>query len=181
MLATNLFLLLFTIILCIYPLCATAQARIFSYNEKIGYESETKPIIWNQQVYDDGTVVLRIIRENVTRILKDRVCYLEKFSLRIIQLDGKVDEKDFDLGIQPFNYCRLLSENVEFMNFRLIRKNQVLVTYYNVTDLNDFQTYEEWGMIIDLDGNVKSRTSLGFTFVEKGPQQLISNSDITLN
>jgi len=71
-------------------------------------------------VYDDGTVVLRIVRENVATVFEDRVCYLEKFSLRIIHLNGIVDEKDINLGVQSFNYCRLVNVNLEFMNFHLI-------------------------------------------------------------
>src|SRR6266542_3768414 len=137
-------------------------------------------------LYDDGTVVLRIIRRNVASW--DQICLIEKFFLRIIHLDGTVDEKDIDLGIQPFNYCIQKANGlnfkyfVDFINYALIRKNQVLVTYYNATDLNDFHTYEEWGMIIDFDGNVKSRISFGFTFIEQRLQQLVSsNSEIMLN
>ena len=75
-------------------------------------------------------------------------------------------KKDIKLDIQPFNYCApstLAPFNVkngktvtffDYLDYHLIRKNHILITYYNATVINDIYTYKEWGMIIDLDGNV---------------------------
>src|SRR5688572_29353432 len=56
--------ILFAIILCVCPLCITAQTtkgRTFSYDEKIDYGPDVLPRIWGQRAYDDGIIVLRII------------------------------------------------------------------------------------------------------------------------
>ncbi|CAG8641567.1 15468_t:CDS:2 [Funneliformis mosseae] len=188
-LSTNLFSLLFAIILCVFPLYTTAQnakVRIFAHEETIDYGPKSLPRIWKQNTYDDGTAVVRIIRRNPA--IQGPVCLIEKLFLRIIHLDGTVDEKDLDLGIQPFNYCLFQSNNlgvdgqtVEFIDYYLIRKNQILVTYHNATDINDYYTYEEWGMVIDFDGNVKSRTLFGFAFVAPATQIITPNTNIKLN
>src|SRR3989337_1866637 len=86
--------ILFAIILCVYPLCTTAQTakeRTFSYDEKKYYGPKSLPRVWNQRTYDDGTIVLRIVRRNIT--IKEPICLIEKFFLRIIHLNGTVDEK----------------------------------------------------------------------------------------
>src|SRR6266498_5306257 len=71
----NLFLLPFAIILFVYPLYTTAQTKkegIFFYEEKIDYGSNVKLNGTIPQVYDDGTIVLRVIRTNVAKILTRR-------------------------------------------------------------------------------------------------------------
>src|SRR6266540_4560845 len=71
----NLFLLLFAIILFINPLYTTAQTKkegIFFYEEKIDYGPNVKFNGTIPQVYDDGTIVLRVIRTNVAKILTRR-------------------------------------------------------------------------------------------------------------
>ncbi len=206
----NLFLLPFAIILFVYPLYTTAQTKkegIFFYEEKIDYGSNVKLNGTIPQVYDDGTIVLRVIRTNVAKILTRRgpctggntiritkkgknysrtcirrdpeidpigdpnpsnstdppivtiksYCSLEKFSLRIIHPNGTVDEKDIDLkGIdKKINYCS------DGLKFYLIRKDQILVTYYNNTNNNTDDHYVERGMIIDFDGNVKDSIPFG--------------------
>ncbi|CAG8658403.1 1269_t:CDS:2, partial [Funneliformis caledonium] len=157
-------LLLFVItILCSYPICTVAQTRTFSYHEKFGYGPESQPLIWKQSVYEDGMIVLRVVRRN--HASTGGICFLEMLSLRIIHPNGTVDELDINLEIQSFNYCK--RGNAEYLDFHLIINDQILVTYHNATDPNDENTYEEWGMIIDFDGNVKSKISLGFKFVEE--------------
>ena len=49
------FLLIFAIILCIYPLFTTAEIRTFSHDEEKDYGSTALPrVIWKSKVYDDG-------------------------------------------------------------------------------------------------------------------------------
>ncbi|CAG8679520.1 8676_t:CDS:2, partial [Funneliformis caledonium] len=184
-LSTNLFSLLFAIILCVFPLYTTAQnakVRIFAHEETIDYGPKSLPRIWKQNTYDDGTAVVRIIRRNPA--IQGPVCLIEKLFLRIIHLDGTVDEKDLDLGIQPFNYCLFQSNNldvegqtVEFIDYYLIRKNQILVTYHNATDINDYYTYEEWGMIIDFD-DFDSLTQSTISTVDEGYAIVYANTSL---
>ncbi|CAB5217332.1 unnamed protein product [Rhizophagus irregularis] len=107
------------------------------------------------------------------------------FSLRIINLDGTVVEKNLKLDIQPLNYCvfQMISGSkwMEFLKYFLIRKNQILITYYNATDVNDPSTYVEWGMVMDFDGNISSRSSIGKPFIDNNLQLAIPNYQIVLN
>src|SRR4051794_14662781 len=101
---TNLFLLIFAIILCIYPLFATAETRTITYNEEIdSYEPDVFPRVFSAKTYDDGTVVIRIIRRNFR--LPTAACTFEMLSLRIIHPNGTIVERDIKLDIQQFNFC----------------------------------------------------------------------------
>src|SRR4051812_35757325 len=96
------YLLIFAIILCIYPLYASAEIRTFLHDEEKYYGPNVLPRVWHTKTYDDDTVVVRIVRVNS---VTTTTCFYEILSLRIIHPDGTVDEKDFELDIQPFNYC----------------------------------------------------------------------------
>ncbi|CAG8708201.1 19983_t:CDS:2, partial [Rhizophagus irregularis] len=157
----NLFIKVFTliiIILCIYPLNTKAQIRKISYTEVIDYGG-VPPHVWDARTYDDGTVVVRIIGN----------CSYEMFSLRIINTDGTIVIKDIKLeGVQQFNYCFKYKNNNDIIKYELIRKNQILVLYYNATDVDDVNTYEEYGIIIDFDGKIYDKTSFGkFKFTDQ--------------
>ncbi|CAB4428016.1 unnamed protein product [Rhizophagus irregularis] len=147
------FLLIFVNILCSYTFYTTAVIREFSHKEEIDH-GKVLPCIWDSKAYDDGTMVIRIIRKNETSI-NNYLCFYEMFSLRIINLDGTVVEKNLKLDIQPLNYCvfQMISGGVwmEFLRYFLIKKDQILITYYNATDVNDPSTYVEWGMVMDFD------------------------------
>ncbi|CAB4495910.1 unnamed protein product [Rhizophagus irregularis] len=157
------FLLIFVIILCSYTLYTTAVIREFSHKEEIDY-GQVLPRIWDSKAYDDV------------------------LSLRIINLDGTVVEKNLKLNIQSFNYCvfQMVSggewgEWMEFLKYFLIKKNQILIAYYNATDVNDPSTYVEWGMVMDFDGNISSRSSIGKPFIDNNLQLAIPNYQIVLN
>jgi hypothetical protein len=141
---------LIIIVLCIYPLHTIAQIRTISYSEETNY-GDAMPRVWDSKTYDDGTVVVRIVRD----------CSYEMFSLRIIHNDGTIDKKDIELGVQQFNYCFKYKNNKDILNYELIRKNQILILYYNATDIDDFNTYEGCGIIIDFDGKIYDTTSFG--------------------
>jgi hypothetical protein len=96
---------LLVFILCIYPSYTTTEVRTFSYEEKVYYPGT--PRITDLRAYDDGTVVVRIVRANANTTTTDLTCYYEILSLRIINLDGTVIEKDIKLeGVQQSNYCK---------------------------------------------------------------------------
>jgi hypothetical protein len=135
-------------------------------------------------------MVIRIIRKNATTSINNYLCFYEVLSLRIINLDGTVVEKNLKLNIQSFNYCvfQMVSggewgEWMEFLQYFLIKKNQILITYYNATDVNDPSTYVEWGMVMDFDGNISSRSSIGKPFIDNNLQLAIPlrNYQIVLN
>ncbi|CAG8779628.1 16663_t:CDS:2, partial [Rhizophagus irregularis] len=103
--------------------------REFSHKEEIDH-GKVLPRIWVSKAYDDGIMVIRIIRKNATTSINNYLCFYEMFSLRIINLDGTVVEKNLKLDIQPLNYCV----------FQMISG-----------DVNDPSTYVEWGMVMDFD------------------------------
>ncbi|RGB32297.1 hypothetical protein C1646_707122 [Rhizophagus diaphanus] len=178
------FLLIFAIILCSYTLYTTADIRVLSHNEQIDY-GQALPRIWDSQSYDDGTMVVRIVRKNTTTSINNYLCFYEMLSLRIISPDGTVVEKDLKLDIQPLNYCvfQMVSGGIwmEFMKYQLIRKNQIFIAYYNAADINNPSTYVEWGMVIDYDGNVLSRTTIGLPFIDNTLQIAIPSDEFILN
>ncbi|GES76898.1 hypothetical protein GLOIN_2v1639405 [Rhizophagus clarus] len=164
----SIILLILAIILCSYTSYTTAQIRVLSHNEEVDYNG-VLPRIWDSKTYDDGTMVVRIIRKNATSSINKYLCFYELFSLRIINLDGTVVEKDLNLGIQALNYCVFQTSNElfsEFLRYYPTTKNQLLITYYNATDINNPSTYVEWGMVMDLDGNVYSRSPIGLPFID---------------
>src|ERR1043166_1656431 len=125
--AKKTFSLIFAIILCIliYPIYTTAEIRTFSHYEEKDYGPMALPHVWNLKTYDVGTAVARIIRKNMNTSTAARDCFYEMLSLRIIHLNGTVDEKDILLNIQPFNYCffQYGTKTVELLDYHLIRKN----------------------------------------------------------
>src|SRR5436309_2782853 len=144
-----LFLLIFAIVLCIYPLYTVAGIRTFTHVEENNeYDQTIKPRMQQLKVYDDGTAVARIVRLNKGMSAPPKTCFYDTFSLRIIHLDGIVDEKDFKLDIPPINYCFIIqdSQPIRFLDYEIIRKNQILITYVNTTNPNDYSTFEDWGM-----------------------------------
>src|SRR3954454_8851985 len=124
------FIIIFLIFACIYPLSlyTKAQMRTFSHDEEKDYGPTEMPHVYDTKVYDDGTVVAKIIRKNANTSTPYKDCFLEMLSLRIIHLNGTVVEKDIKLDIPQFNYCD------GFLDYHLIRKNHTLVTYFNATN-----------------------------------------------
>src|SRR3954447_5003063 len=89
---------IFAIALCIpLLLYTTNEIRIFSHVEEKDYGPTAILRVLKTRIYDDGTVVARIIRKNTTT--STSVCFYEMLSLRVIYPDGLVDEKDIKLDI----------------------------------------------------------------------------------
>jgi hypothetical protein len=179
------FLLIFAIIL-LCPLYATAEIRTFTHVEEKDVYLPKSPRMQRIKVYEDGTAVARIVRTK--EVTAEKVCFFEIFSLRIIHPNGTVDEKDIELdkkGIPLINYCFLNKDNllIRFLDYFLLRKNQILVTYVNTTNPDEFITYQDWGMVIDFDGNEYSREFFGSRYLNITTLEFEPSSDprITVN
>jgi len=182
----NKFLLVFAIVLCIFQLYTTAEIRTFTHFEENNDYDSIKPRMYRLKVYDDGTAVARIVRSNKNTTEPPKICFYDTFSLRIIYLNGTVDEKDIKLDIPQINYCFITQDGlpIRFLDYFLIRKDQILITYVNTTNPDDYTTYEDWGMIIDFDGNEYSRTFFALRFIDITTHQLVPGDSvpfITLN
>jgi hypothetical protein len=134
------FIFLLSIIFIILPI----KSSIITYEEN---RVET-PNVMNVGNFDDGTIVIRIGRLNYTTSLK--TCFEELFSIRTIHPDGTIKQFDISLDIQPFNFCTL--PNLNPLKIYPIKRNFLFVTYVVAADLNNPYSYDDWGMVIDLDG-----------------------------
>jgi hypothetical protein len=134
----KIFLLTFAIIscICIYPLYATKKIRTFIHKEK-DYGPTIIPHLVNTRDYIDGAIVARI---NWTTASNEDLPY-EMLFLRIIHPNGTVDEKDIKLDIPQINYY---PHPIRFLNYYIIRKDHILITYVETTNPNDTTTYEDW-------------------------------------
>ncbi|PKY39135.1 hypothetical protein RhiirA4_439851 [Rhizophagus irregularis] len=143
-------------------------------------ETPSTPRVLNTDFYDDGTIVVRIIRVNDTTPLK--IC-LEELLIRVIYPNGTI--KGFDipsdtLNIQSFNFC--LYQNQSPLRFYTIKTNLLFITYVVALDVNNPYTYEDWGMVINLDGVIFSTIKLGASFVNTTTTEWLPAQDsITLN
>jgi hypothetical protein len=144
-------------------------------------ETPSTPRVLNTDFYDDGTIVVRIIRVNDTTPLK--ICLEEHLLIRVIYPNGTI--KGFDipsdtLNIQSFNFC--LYKNQSPLRFYTIKTNHLFITYVVALDVNNPYTYEDWGMVINLDGVIFSTIKLGESFVNTTTTEWLPAQDsITLN
>ncbi|CAB5314796.1 unnamed protein product [Rhizophagus irregularis] len=144
-------------------------------------ETPSTPRVLNSNFYDDGTIVVRIVRVNYTA--PPKICVEEFLSLRIIYPDKTIKKLDLSavkLNIQPFNFCLLPTANP--IRFYPVKKNFLLITYAEAEDVNSPYTYNDWGMIIDLDGSFKSKIWLGTSYVNTTTNEWLPAQDsVTLN
>ncbi|CAB4477143.1 unnamed protein product [Rhizophagus irregularis] len=144
-------------------------------------ETPSTPRVLNSNFYDDGTIVVRIVRVNYTA--PPKICVEEFLSLRIIYPDKTIKKLDLsavELNIQPFNFCLLPTANP--IRFYPVKKNFLLITYAKAENVNSPYTYNDWGMIIDLDGSFKSKIWLSTSYVNTTTNEWLPAQDsVTLN
>jgi hypothetical protein len=138
----NFIFLLSIILLVILPV----KSSIITYEEK----QVKTPNVMNIGNFDDGTIVIRIGFVNYTT--PPKTCLDEFFSIRTIYPDGNIKEFDIPLDIQPFNFCTLPKINP--IKIYPIKRNLLFVTYVVAADVNNSYSYDDWGMVIDLDGEI---------------------------
>ena len=73
-------LLILSIILYICPSYTTAEIRTFSHDEEKDYGQTAIPHVIKTRVYDDGTLVARIIRINSNMSTTNKDCFYEMLS-----------------------------------------------------------------------------------------------------
>jgi len=128
------------------------RSRSFTY-EETPTENTNPPIVYDIQNYYDDTIVVRLIRKNSSAKGPEGEKCLDKYlSLRTIYPNGTTLPVDITLDIQDFNFCQLLDGDP--LKIYALGNKLLLITYTIAVDLNDVFTYNEWGMVIDLDGNI---------------------------
>ncbi|CAG8812629.1 12166_t:CDS:2, partial [Racocetra persica] len=172
-------LLLWVTLLLVSARIRQVESKIsnFSYVETIKYGKNILPQVWNSIVYDDGTIVLRIVRNDpnsnqlilntTSNTISSIACFQKLLSLRVLYSNGTVIERDIDLGIQSLNYCvskvDVNSDLYDPIKLYALNTNYALVTYYNATNVFDNSTYSYWGMVVDWNGNKYRPINFGTT------------------
>ncbi|GBC03266.1 hypothetical protein RclHR1_05040007 [Rhizophagus clarus] len=172
---------LYFIFLLLIILSTTLPVKSSITFEEPQPETPSTPRVLNTAFYDDGTIVVRIVRVNYTT--PSSICVEERLSIRTVYPNGTT--KGFDLSsdtldIQPFNFCLLPQFNP--LRFYSVKENLLLITYVIAEDVNNPYTYNDWGMIIDLDGVIRSKARLSSSFVNTTTNIWLPAQDsITLN
>ncbi|CAG8545645.1 4738_t:CDS:2 [Funneliformis mosseae] len=154
----------------------------FVHEESISYPSP--PRVWSSIVYEDGTAVFRIIRRDTSVKLPDRTCLIQKLMLRILYPNGTLTELDMELNIPPLNYCIVAAkpDNFDPINISALKPGYLLLRYYNATDPSKPETWEEWGMIIDWQGQTYEPKFLGLSFIDANTRTVVPGlSAVTVN
>ena len=54
-----------------------------------------------------------------------------------------------ELGIQPLKFC---DQSLSSIEIYAVKNNFLFVTYTKAVDINNVFTFEDWGMVVDLNG-----------------------------
>ncbi|RIB23335.1 hypothetical protein C2G38_871961 [Gigaspora rosea] len=164
---------LFLISLCAFITSTKSELTFFNYTETSLNDTNVPnqtPFVIKLDTYDDGTTLVHIIRQDnnlnatCTNYLRMPALGLEQiFRIRVIQLNGTVNEINLDLKLDPPNYCYGKTMPVRIY---ALQKPFILVNYLNATNSSDPTTYEEWASVIDWNGNIKSKVRFGLSFVK---------------
>jgi hypothetical protein len=125
-------------------------------NSIVKFEEEYSPHVNTILTYDDNTIVVQIIRAN------SQNCLDRNLSFRTLYPNGTsipINLSKDKLGIQPLNFCFVCCSplNGDLLNpitIYAIKSNYLLMIYTVVEDMDNSLVYNEWGMIIDLSGNI---------------------------
>ncbi|RHZ82401.1 hypothetical protein Glove_109g261 [Diversispora epigaea] len=166
----NLIVLLIAWITIFFLASSVSGLGIFTHNETNSFE--TRPRIWLHEKYFDGTVVIRIVNRNPSMTINNIELWLRPvLSLRIIHPNGTVSEIDIDLEIPEFNF-RITKSFDDYLldpiDIFALQKGFLLVRYFNASNPDDINTYEEWGRIVDWNGNLYDKVNFSKANIENG-------------
>ncbi|CAG8667477.1 20958_t:CDS:10, partial [Cetraspora pellucida] len=106
----------------------TTIYKKFTYTENTF--SQSQPYAIDIQVYDDGTTLIHLVRNNNTEN-----CFEPILRIRIIHLNGSVTEINTDLNLDSVNYCLfkdiLTGEMVNPISIRPLKQTFILGTVLN--------------------------------------------------
>ncbi|PKY43119.1 hypothetical protein RhiirA4_457057 [Rhizophagus irregularis] len=121
--------------------CGTGYADLSKVNQT---NNTIRPLIYAMKSYDFMTFIQIIRVDNSVTNLNGYICVDKYLSIRTIYPNGTINAFDISidkLDIQPFNF----------------------LTYMTYTNKS---TYEDWAMVVDLSGNIRSKTFLGRAYVD---------------
>ncbi|RIA85944.1 hypothetical protein C1645_830057 [Glomus cerebriforme] len=148
-----------------------SKTNYFTYEEK-QTENPNSPKVFMTDFFDDNTIIAQIVRKDYLIPENNGVTCLEKFlSIRTIHFNGSIEAFDIPadvLGIQSFNFCLIFALGLlrNPIQVYAIKNNFLLVTYTTATNISDVSTYDDYAMVLDLNGNVRSKILLGHSYVD---------------
>ncbi|GES92229.1 hypothetical protein GLOIN_2v1869233 [Rhizophagus clarus] len=139
----------------------SVKSNFITYTERETTEFDIGGIL----SYEDNTIVLQIVRN-----LSGGNCSETNISLRVIYPNGTITPIDLsmeELGIQPLNFCTVDGFSpITLYALDTKEGNFILVTYTEAADVNNPFTYDDYVMLIDLNGKIYSKTSMGPSLVD---------------
>ncbi|PKY55574.1 hypothetical protein RhiirA4_475135 [Rhizophagus irregularis] len=139
------------------------KSNVITFTEKETTEFQVADIL----KYGDNTIVLQIVRN-----LSGGNCSETKISFRVIYPDGNIIPIDLSmevLEIQSFNFCTVDGFNpITLKAIETKKGNFIIVTYTVAADVNNPLTYNDYLMLIDLNGKFysNSKTLMGPSLID---------------
>ncbi|PKY31731.1 hypothetical protein RhiirB3_393528 [Rhizophagus irregularis] len=125
------------------------KSNVITFTEKETTEFQVADIL----KYGDNTIVLQIVRN-----LSGGNCFETKISFRVIYPNGTIIPIDLsmeELEIQSFNFCTVDGFNpITLKAIETKKGNFIIVTYTVAADVNNPLTYNDYLMLIDLNGKI---------------------------
>ncbi|CAB5199901.1 unnamed protein product [Rhizophagus irregularis] len=139
------------------------KSNVITFTEKETTEFQVADIL----KYGDNTIVLQIVRN-----LSGGNCFETKISFRVIYPNGTIIPIDLsmeELEIQSFNFCTVDGFNpITLKAIETKKGNFIIVTYTVAADVNNPLTYNDYLMLIDLNGKIysNSKTLMGPSLID---------------
>ncbi|KAF0504105.1 hypothetical protein F8M41_019641 [Gigaspora margarita] len=143
-----------------------SQYKYFNYTEStLG----APPLVADIKTYDDGTLLVHIIRNDSTQSTVDclniqGMSLEQKLYVRIIHSNGSVKEINPNLNLHPKtqnNNTNILHNIINPISIYPLQKPFILVTYVNTTNSSNITAYDEWAAVIHWNGSILSTMYLG--------------------
>ncbi|PKY43878.1 hypothetical protein RhiirA4_511547 [Rhizophagus irregularis] len=139
------------------------KSNVITFTEEETTEFQVADILQ----YGDNTIVLQIVRN-----LSGGNCSETKISFRVIYPDGNIIPIDLSmevLEIQSFNFCTVDGFNpITLKAIETKKGNFIIVSYTVAADVNNPLTYNDYLMLIDLNGKIyrDSKTLMGPSLID---------------
>ncbi|KAF0541531.1 hypothetical protein F8M41_005301 [Gigaspora margarita] len=128
------------------------QHHIFTYSEN-KQTTTSQLYVKDIQFYDDGTTLIYLVSDSTEN------CFDHILRIRIIHLNGTVEEINTDLNLSPASYClfkdSVRGEMVHPILIRPLKQPFILVSYMNQS--SNFS--ENWGTVLNWNGEKLSSMS----------------------
>ncbi|CAG8439354.1 1378_t:CDS:2 [Dentiscutata heterogama] len=162
------FVKLYSFLISLCLLIISTKSQTFNYTESTSGTlfPNTQPQIVDIEAYDDGTTLVHIIRHDPTK--SQGYCLEQILRIRVIQLNGTVNEINLDLKLDPVNYCLITKGGILKNPIKIypLQKPFILISYVRTTNSSNLTTYEDWGDVIDLNGNNLSSIFFGPSYID---------------